>query len=70
MSDTGGELSFEALLSQVEEVLRRLQEGNVPLEEALTLYETGALRLKAAQERLDQARQKLVTLRKQEGSGQ
>ncbi|MBM4353190.1 MAG: exodeoxyribonuclease VII small subunit [Deltaproteobacteria bacterium] len=65
MTDVGGEMSFEALLAQVEEVLKRLQEGNVPLEEALTLYETGTLRLKAAQERLDQARQKLTTLRKE-----
>jgi exodeoxyribonuclease VII small subunit len=69
MTDTGEELSFETLLTRVEETLRRLQEGNVPLEEALTLYESGSLQLRKAQERLDLARQKLVTLRK-DGNGQ
>jgi len=56
--------SFERLLAEVEEVVNALQEGSVPLEKALELYESGFDKLKAAQIRLDGAREKLETLKK------
>lgn len=53
------ELSFEAALAELEDVVKRLESGNVPLEESLTLYERGAAlrahcdaRLKAAEARV------------------
>ncbi|WBL36341.1 exodeoxyribonuclease VII small subunit [Tepidiforma flava] len=33
---------FEALYAQLEEHARRLEQGNLPLEESLKLYEEGA----------------------------
>ena len=34
--------SFEELVSQLEERARKLEAGNIPLEEAMTTYEEGA----------------------------
>jgi exodeoxyribonuclease VII small subunit len=37
-----GEETFEALFAQLEEKARRLEQGNLPLEDSLQLYEEGA----------------------------
>jgi exodeoxyribonuclease VII small subunit len=37
-----GERSFEELFGSLEEKARRLEQGNLPLEESLKLYEEGA----------------------------
>ena len=54
------EMSFEAALKALEDVVRRLEGGDVPLDESLSLYERGEklrghcqARLDAAQERID-----------------
>jgi len=48
-------LSFEEALRALEDVVRRLESGEVPLDESISLYERGeALRL-ACQARLDAA---------------
>jgi exodeoxyribonuclease VII small subunit len=53
------ELSFEEALAELESVVARLEKGEVPLAESLTLYERGAAlrghcdeRLKAAEARV------------------
>lgn len=54
-------LSFEAAITELEELTRRLETGAASLEDSITLYERGALlkahceeKLKAAQLRVDQ----------------
>jgi len=54
------DLSFEDALSRLETIVSRLESGQAPLEESITLYEEGARlkkhcedRLKAAQLRVD-----------------
>jgi exodeoxyribonuclease VII small subunit len=54
-----GEMSFEAALAELEQVVARLEGGQVPLEESITLYARGAElrghceeRLKAAEARV------------------
>ena len=54
------DLSFEAALKRLESLVQRLESGQAPLEEAVTLYEEGArlkalceARLKAAQLRVE-----------------
>ena len=54
MSETS-KLSFEEAFAQLEETVRRLEEGNLPLEEALALYERGMELAALCTERLDQA---------------
>jgi len=41
-----GKLSFEEAMSALEDVVRQLESGNVPLEQSISLYEHGA-KLKA-----------------------
>ena len=35
-------LSFEAAMAELEDVVRKLESGSVPLEESINLYERGA----------------------------
>lgn len=63
MTDTQtplSDLSFEDALSRLEAIVSRLEAGQAPLEESITLYEEGArlkshcqARLKAAQLRVE-----------------
>jgi len=49
-------LSFEAAMGELETIVRRLESGDVSLEESVTLYERGhcEARLAAAQARIEQ----------------
>lgn len=56
------ELSFEESMQQLEEVVRLLEQGNVPLEEAIELYKRGMTLSKGCHETLQQAEEQLITL--------
>ena len=54
------EMTFEAAMAELEEVVRKLETGNVELEKSIELYERGAVlkaiceqKLKAAEERVE-----------------
>lgn len=54
------ELSFEAALSELEQIVSQLEHGDTPLEQSITIYERGAAlkahceaKLKAAQLKVD-----------------
>ena len=56
-----GEMSFEEAMAELEAVVGKLERGDVPLEESITLYERGAAlrahceaKLRAAEERVEQ----------------
>lgn len=58
-SDLDG-VSFEKALAELEQIVQKLEQGTVELEESITLYERGAAlkahceaKLKAAQERIE-----------------
>mgnify|MGYP003109565925 CR=1 FL=1 len=53
------ELSFEDALKELEIVVRRLEEGRQPLEEAITSYERGAALKSRCEELLASARLKV-----------
>jgi len=46
-------VSYEAALLDLEQLVARLESGNMPLEQLLTQYERGADLLKFCRERLD-----------------
>jgi exodeoxyribonuclease VII small subunit len=48
-------LSFEDALRALEDVVRKLESGEVPLDDSITLYERGELLRKHCQTRLDAA---------------
>jgi exodeoxyribonuclease VII small subunit len=53
------ELSFEQALRELESVVRRLESGDVPLDESIDLYERGEQLRKACQSRLDAAQARI-----------
>ncbi len=48
-------LSFERAIEELETIVRRLEEGKVPLEESVTIYERGEAMKKRCEELLKQA---------------
>ena len=55
-------LSFEQSLSRLDEIVRHLEKGDLPLSESLSLYEEGTGLIKSCSKMLDEAEQKVVTL--------
>jgi len=63
MTEATEGLSFEAAMAELEAVVRKLESGQVALEESIALYERGAAlrahcdaRLRAAEERIEMIR--------------
>jgi len=52
-------LSFEDALRALEEVVRKLEDGDVPLDESISLYERGEKLRKHCQARLDSAQARI-----------
>jgi exodeoxyribonuclease VII small subunit len=53
------EMSFEQALKSLEDVVRRLESGDVPLEESIGLYERGEELRRHCQARLDAAQARI-----------
>jgi exodeoxyribonuclease VII small subunit len=56
------DLSFEDALRALEDVVRRLEGGDVPLEESISLYERGEELRRHCQARLDQAQTRIESI--------
>ena len=52
-------LSFEQALSALEEIVQKLERGDVPLDQSIELYEQGEKLLAACQSRLDAAQARM-----------
>lgn len=61
------EAKFEDLVAQVEEALRQLEAGELPLETALQRYEEGVASLRRAYEILKKAEKKVQLLTERDG---
>jgi exodeoxyribonuclease VII small subunit len=57
------EQSFEELQRELDELVARLERGDVPLDEALALWERGEALYRACAERLDHAELRIEELR-------
>jgi exodeoxyribonuclease VII small subunit len=63
------ELTFEQAMTELENLVRRLEEGRMPLEEAIAAYEKG-MKLKAAcEKKLNEAKLRVDKIT-QDGQGQ
>lgn len=60
------ERSFEQNLARLEEIVRLLEKGDVPLAESLRLFEEGAAAVRTCENQLSEAEQKVMKLRKTE----
>ena len=56
------QLSFEEALAKLEDIVRRLEAGNLPLDEAVALFEEGTRLARRCNERLDAAELKVSQL--------
>ena len=61
--------SFEEALSQLEDIVARLEKGEVSLDDAVKAYEKGSELKNECQKRLDEARLKVEQVRAKRGSG-
>jgi len=60
--------SFETSLEALEEIVHKLEQGDLPLEESLGLFEQGIHLSRECQERLSQAERRIeILLRDQQG---
>lgn len=62
------EEKFEALLARLEEIVRRLESGDLELEESLAAFEEGVALSRSLNQRLEAAQSKVELLLK-DGSG-
>lgn len=62
-------LSFEQALERLEEIVARIEGGQVPLEESIEKYAEGMTLLKTCRTILDSAEKKIQLLAKGEGDG-
>ena len=60
------ELDFEQSVSRLDEIVRLLERGDVPLEQSLKLFEEGTALVRSCGTMLDQAEQKIIKLQKGE----
>lgn len=58
--------SFEQSMSRLEEIVKRMERGDVPLEEALSLFEEGTGLVSSCSKLLDEAELKVLQLTKGE----
>ena len=56
------EMSFEEAMAELEQVVNRLERGDVPLEESITLYERGAELKARCDAKLEEAEEKIAKI--------
>ena len=64
MAGKKAELSFEQSLSRLDEIVKHLEKGDLPLNDSLALYEEGTALIRSCSKMLDDAEQKVVKLKK------
>lgn len=60
-------LSFETALKQLEEIVNKLERGDVPLEESIAIYERGEALKRRCETLLAQAEERVERIRSAEG---
>jgi exodeoxyribonuclease VII small subunit len=66
-AETGEGLTFEAAMARLEEIVERVERGEVGLEEALKEYEAGMGLIKRCKEVLAKAQQRVEELAREGG---
>ncbi len=57
-------MTYEQSVQRLDEIVRSMEKGDAPLEEALKLFEEGSALIAACGKMLDEAEQKVVKLKK------
>ncbi|MDD4237831.1 MAG: exodeoxyribonuclease VII small subunit [Desulfotomaculaceae bacterium] len=69
MSSEEKEMKFEQALTRLEEVVKELEDGRLPLEKSLELFEEGISLTRICEARLDAAEQRITILTMDEKGG-
>ena len=65
---TENQMTFEAALARLEEIVRQLESGSAPLDTSLAMFEEGVSLVRFCGSKLDNAEQKLkILVKKQDG---
>lgn len=67
MSEVKNEITFEQAMTRLEQIVRALESGNVPLEDLISLFDEGTKLVKLCTERLDKAEEKVRLLQMKDG---
>ncbi len=68
MTSTEQKLSFEEALKELEQIVEKLERGEVSLDDAVAAYERGSQLKQQCQQRLDEARLRVDQIRAVKGS--
>lgn len=63
-------MDFEKKLNRLEEIVAKMEGGDIPLEDSLKLFEEGVKLSRTCQTELDEAEQKVELLLGQDAQGQ
>lgn len=66
--DTGETVSFEQAMDKLEKIVARLESGDVPLEQAIELFQEGMTLSHLCGQKLEQVERKIETLLEENGS--
>ncbi|WP_042223495.1 exodeoxyribonuclease VII small subunit [Oceanobacillus manasiensis] len=61
------ELSFEEAMKELENLVEKLEEGDVPLEKAITYYQDGMKLSKICNDKLKNVQEKMTTIMNEQG---
>lgn len=61
------ELSFEEAMKELESLVEKLEEGDVPLERAITYYQDGMKLSKLCNDKLKNVQEKMTTIMNEQG---
>lgn len=61
------ELSFEEAMAQLEKIVKQLEEGDVPLEKSIALFQTGMELSKFCSQKLEHVEKKIDMLLEEDG---
>ncbi|MFU0791511.1 exodeoxyribonuclease VII small subunit [Cerasibacillus sp. JNUCC 74] len=67
MAEKDKELSFEEAMQELEEIVEKLETGDVPLEKAIIYYQDGMKLSKLCNDKLNQVEDKMTKIMNEQG---
>lgn len=64
---TDNEMTFEAAMKQLEEIVKKLEAGDVPLEKAISYYQKGMDLAKICHQKLTSVQKQMTTILNEHG---
>lgn len=64
---TSDDMSFEEAMEKLDKIVAKLEEGDVPLEKAITYYQEGMQLSKVCSDKLNNAQEKVVKIMNEQG---